>query len=211
MRTTLLVLVALTLSGCSGVFPGSRPYQPLDWEAAALAGSLKTAMPSDVVTDPAQYQGRLIHWVGVVDTFSVEAVGDSVFTRIEFEQHYYDYIEDFSIQDETMFVSPLGGGRFVYADARAGASVDSLRQSLSMGAASGNLGFVYGTLQAVRSGLPILTNGRIRFVPDRLFSTAIFRYDVRRDAEGRAVGTENGFPELTGIEFLKIAGPGQND
>ena len=168
-------------------------------------------MPSDVLANSERYEGELIHWVGIVDTFSVWTNGDSVFTEIRFEQHYYDYIEDFSIQTETMFVSPLGGGDFLYGHELAGVPADSVRQMLSVTAKPGDLGFAYGTFREIRNGLPYLDAVRVRFIPEKYFSTAIFKYDVQRDADGEVVADKRGFPVLTGLEILKLAGPGEND
>ncbi len=201
------VACVLVLGGCPPPGLGSRIYQPLDWEHPLLERATKTVMPSDVAADPAAYEGQLIHWVGLVDSVAVAARGDSVLAEVRFTQHYYDYVEDFGGQRETMFVSPLGSGRFVYSRVFTGVPADSVaafQRELVALAAPGNLGMVYGTVDgSLRDGLPHLSEGVARFVAARYVTTRTFSYDVERDAEGRVVGAPTDFPRVASLRFLR--------
>ncbi|MFQ5607150.1 MAG: hypothetical protein ACE5GA_04325 [Candidatus Zixiibacteriota bacterium] len=171
----------------------------------------KSILPSDVRSNFEAYQGQFTHWVGVIDTFMIESVQNYYVLTIVLDQKYYDYIEDFSIQQERMFVSPKGEGRYYYRKFLADIHPDSAKSELGVLAARQNLGFCYGEIVSLKDGDPVLRGGRIRFVHEAVYATNIFSYVVERDSLGRVVVGKDGFPSLVDFEVLKIAGPGKND
>jgi hypothetical protein len=162
-RCTILFLLATYVAGCAA---GSRAYKPMDWEAPLLQKADRSIFPSDVKAEPDKYQCQLFHWVGVVKDFSVTVEEGTVVYSILLNQKYYDYIEDYSIQTEIMFISPEGEGKFVCLGVAEGISAEELQKDLSTRATRGDLGFYYGVLAEVRDELPILERVAIRFIPE---------------------------------------------
>ena len=211
MRILVSILVtiqALFFLGCP--VASSRMYKPLDWEQPLLEKADKSIMPSDVKAAPEKYLGNAIHWVGIVDSFALPTRGDTIFSQVYLEQKYYDYIEDFSIQRETIFLSSHGEGKFVFNKDLVHAPLDTVLKALSVVAKRGALAFCYGTFTGLRNGIPVIQSSGIRFIPSEFYSTGILSYEVERDSTGRVVMRKNGFPELTNIRIIKIPGAGTN-
>jgi hypothetical protein len=79
----------------------SNPYKPDDWENPLLHIA------------PSLYADSFVHWIGLVKEVMInDSLGVSAIS-FTLEQKYWDYIEDYSIQDEVMFVSPPGEGDFI--------------------------------------------------------------------------------------------------
>lgn len=201
------IIVLLFITGCAS----SRPYKPLDWEQPYFESAEKSILPLDVMKDPEKYLNREIHWVGIIDTFWLETHVDTVIATVVLDQKYYDYIEDFSIQMEKIFLSPKGEGKFIHMKRMTSVSADTVRSGLRVVAEKGNLGFCYGTFVGMRDRMPIIEGGPIRFIHEKFFATNILSYEVERDREGNVVVEESGLPKLTNFEILKVAGPGKND
>ena len=112
----LLCGVALLMSGCPGLVPGSRIYQPLpQWEAKFFSQAQRTVFPDDVRQDPDGHSKTLVAWTGIVtaiEFFDTESSRVASFTATH---HYFDWIEDFGIQRERFFLSPRGEGVFAAA------------------------------------------------------------------------------------------------
>jgi len=65
--------------------------------------------PDDVRASPGEYKSTVILWSSIVRSVDVTGAG----VTITFEHHYWDFIEDFSIQKAIAFLSPRGEGLFV--------------------------------------------------------------------------------------------------
>lgn len=197
----------MSLSGCT-CLPGSRQYQPLDWEEPLLRGANKAILPSDVRKHPDLYVGQPIHWAGIVDTFTVSVQHDTVTFDLLLDQKFYDYIEDFGAQREKIFLSPYGEGLYHLRRTHVGASADTLRRALSVLAARGNLVFSYGMFRGLQDSLPVLTSTGARFIHRQFYSTEIFSYGVVRDSLGKVVLDSHGYPELSDYAIHKLPGEG---
>ncbi len=210
----IISLIALLFAGCKtfSPFPHSRNYEPLEWEKAYFDSSIKNVMPSDIVNSGNEYVNKQIHWVGIIDTFFVtnSDTDSSVIAKILFDQKFYDYIEDFSIQDERIFLSPKGDGKFEMVKVFNDLPSDSVKASLSFFTKDKSLGFCYGVYQYSENGMPVLEKGVIRFIPHFYYSTNIFSYDVERDSTGKIMTDKEGLPVLTDFKTLNLPGAGQN-
>ena len=91
----------------------SRSYKPDDWEKPYFDSSIKTAFPSDLVKFPEKYKDKLIHLIGTADSVYADTLGNFPIVHVLLDNKYWDYIEDYSIQDEVMFVSEKGEGKFL--------------------------------------------------------------------------------------------------
>lgn len=204
------LLMLLLSSGCVPFLPGSRQYQPADWESSLIEESNKLVMPDDVRSNPYLYLDALIHWVGIVDTVTFDSQDQEIISRIHLDQKYFDYIEDYSIQQEIFFLSPLGEGSFILEQRHENTSPDSLKNNLIKQIPSGSLAFCYGILTGVDNNIPIMEVVGFRVFDERAYSTNIWKYNIQRDELGNVIAEENGFPKIGTIEILSIPGPGAN-
>jgi len=115
--TILLALflagVAALTSGCPGLAPGSRAYRPLpQWEAKFAAQARRGVFPNDVRQKPDGFTNALVAWTGVITNIEYLAAPPPRFVRFTAVHHYFDWIEDISIQRERFFLSPRSEGAF---------------------------------------------------------------------------------------------------
>src|SRR2546425_254293 len=105
----VLLAVTLLLTGC----PSSRVYHPGDAnEQQIFSAARRDIFPEDVRTDVSRYRTQILLWSGIIrEVRPVETVqGPGM--EVLFEHHYWDFIEDYSIQKARAFLSPRGEGRF---------------------------------------------------------------------------------------------------
>lgn len=107
-RFLIVALFSVLLSGCPGVVPGSRMYTPSDPQEQQLhSDARRDVFPDDVRADHSRYESATLLWTGVIT--EVGGPGNAV---IAFEHHYWDFVEDYSVQKEIAFLSPRGEGKF---------------------------------------------------------------------------------------------------
>lgn len=116
-RTNLFALllagVAIFTSGCPGIGPGSRAYRPLpQWEAKFSVQARRDVFPNDVRQHPDSFTNTLVVWTGVITNIEVFSNVSPRVVRFTAVHHYFDWIEDISIQRERFFLSPRGEGAF---------------------------------------------------------------------------------------------------
>lgn len=188
----------------------SNNYKVDDWEKSLFNNSEKAVFPIDIKGDPNAFVGKLIHWIGVVQEISISSKNDSSTISILLENKYWDYIEDYSVQDEVMFISPKGGGQFSVL-VKSIKLTDSEIEYLKTFANDKKLLLCYGLLTPnEESETPILTAQGLKIVDYRLYSTKIFSYDIQRDKKNKVVKNKSGRTTLTNYQRLKVASPGQN-
>ena len=108
-----MVVIALTAVLVACPAPGSRSYQPIsDWERAEFERADRSIYPDDVRNDIAKYQSTVVAWTGIIKDVKVFQVEEGFDLYFLLEHHYYDWIEDFGIQQERIFLSPRGEGLF---------------------------------------------------------------------------------------------------
>jgi hypothetical protein len=195
-RLLLFIISPVAFSACAS----SRLYKPLPWETDLYKVHSKYPLPNEIQgTDSI----RSIQWVGIIDSFWVEGNDQASILFIRASHKYWDYIEDFSIQREKMFVSPLGGGSFIYRKSILNRPVDSTKYDMSRLAQKNNLGIFYGRTVPGPDSVPVLEGVRVRFIHRQYYSTRIWSYEFKKDSTG-AYRMEN-------FKELKLAGPGIND
>jgi hypothetical protein len=173
-----------------------------------LLGKITTALfPSDIKKNPPAYIDTPIHWIGIVKDVIILDSNNSSTVLFTLEQKYWDYIEDYSIQDEVMFLSPEGEGEF-HAVVQL-TLTDEEKQKLRKLPDEQTLFFCYGTIIADNT-LPAMKATYIKTVDYKYYSTKIFSYKIKRDDEGRVVTDKVGRPQPDDLKFLKVAGRGQN-
>src|SRR5271165_4049030 len=113
LRTLLLVGISMVMEGCPGLVPGSRAYQPLpQWEAKFFAQAKRGVFPNDVRQKPDEAVSTLVVWTGIITNIELLSDESSRFARFTVEHHYFDWIEDFSVQRARYYLSPRGEGTF---------------------------------------------------------------------------------------------------
>jgi hypothetical protein len=116
-RTSLFALllagVGILTIGCPGLAPGSRAYRPLpQWEAKFYSQARRDVFPNDVRQKPDGFTNTLVVWTGVITNIEYFADVSRRVVRFTAVHHYFDWIEDISIQRERFFLSPRGEGAF---------------------------------------------------------------------------------------------------
>jgi hypothetical protein len=105
-------IVVLT-TGCPGLVPGSRAYRPLpQWEAKFSAQANRTVFSNDVRQHPDSFTNTLVAWTGIITNIEYFTNASPHVVRFTAVHHYFDWIEDDSIQREKFFMSPRGEGSF---------------------------------------------------------------------------------------------------
>lgn len=136
-----------------------------------FAESQVDVFPDDVRAEPARHSETLVAWSGILR--SASWLSDARPTaRFRVEHHYWDWIQDLSIQKEWAFLSPRGEGN-IRCDKSSTRSKpgDSLPPL-------GSMAIVYGFPQSIDgdSGDVILRCEMISFVDERYYRTDIWDY-----------------------------------
>lgn len=167
----ITVLACITCIGCP-VGPYTRHYKPIsEWETKAFSKANREVYPNDVRGNFAAFDSARVAWPGIV--LKAEPKNQDSIIEIHFviQHHYYDWLEDFSIQQERIFLSPRGEGVFEttwWVQPTADTSV--IAQSV------GNMVIVYGIPSAVHDSSIVLDAYYIREIERKWFATDIFDY-----------------------------------
>lgn len=186
------------------LFMSSNYYKPDDWEKPYFDSSIKTAFPSDLVKSPEKYKGKSIHLIGIVDSVSVDENNRVTFLL---NNKYWDYVEDYSIQDEVMFVSEKGDGKFwVTVPDLSPEQLEEVKHF----PAEKKLFLVYGTFTEMSNNYPVLAAQQVKYIDYELYTTNVFSYEVMRNKSGDVAIDKKGKVQITNFKFLKVAKKGQN-
>ena len=186
------------------ILMSSNQYKPDDWEKPFYDSSIKTAFPSDLKKYPAKYLDKPIHLIGIVDSIYIDSSKTVTFLL---ENKYWDYIEDYSIQDEKMFVSAKGDGNFFVT--LSNISLDQI-ENFKRFPSEHKLFLVYGGFKELNNNIPVLTARQIKYFDYEIYTTTIFSYEIQRDKNGNVVTDKKGKVQTTNFKFLKVAKAGQN-
>lgn len=182
----------------------SNPYKPDSWEKPFYDSAIKAAFPSDLIKYPERYKDKSIHLIGVVDSVFVDENNRVTFLL---NNKYWDYIEDYSIQDEVMFVSEKGDGKFWVTLSEI--SPEQLEEAKRFPSEK-KLFLVYGIFKDVSNNYPVLTAQQVKYIDYELYTTNVFSYEVQRNKKGEIVTDKKGKVQMTNFKFLKVAKKGQN-
>ena len=185
----------------------SRSYKPDDWEKPYFDSSIKTAFPSDLIKFPEKYKDKLIHLIGITDSVYDDTLGTSLIVHVLLDNKYWDYTEDYSIQDEVMFVSEKGDGKFLVT--LTGITPEQF-ELLKRFPEEKKLLLVYGNFKETVDNYPVIAAQQIKFIDYEWYSEKIFSYEVKRDEDGNVETDKKGKVQTTNFHFFKIAGRGQN-
>ena len=169
MKNVLLIVTALFLSGC--VAPYSSLYSPADpQEAIAFKNSDRKVFPNDVRKNIDEYLSTEVAWTGVLKRVKVLSNSPKEIVKFTIEHHYWDWIEDHSIQKAVAFLSPRGEGMF--------SCIKSSRTQNTPIPPIGSMAIVYGYPIHVdpKSGEIVLKCKGISFTSKSWYSMKIWDY-----------------------------------
>jgi hypothetical protein len=175
VRSTVVIpLLTVALTGC----PHTRKYLPVKGpETEVHPQAQRTIYPDDVRKELSKYQETLVVWPGIITERSVKDLGRTYEVSATFEHHYYDWLEDFSIQKEKIFLSPTGEGSFQMTWRLLKKSTDTTVESAMDYTRLGTLGIAYGTPKSITpAGVVELEYKYIRLIGQEWYSTKIFQY-----------------------------------
>ena len=112
MRRVYPLIGLFLLTGCPPG-PYSKAYQgSSETERKLLTEARRDVYPDDVRKEPETFRKATLAWPGVVVSVEPDP-NDPLFSTVVVEHHYWDWIEDHSIQKAKAFLSPRGEGKFV--------------------------------------------------------------------------------------------------
>jgi|SRR5688572_17164121 len=190
--------------GKGKLIKSSNSYKPDSWEKQYYESSLTSVFPSDLVKHSDKYSEKLIHLIGIIDSVNIDS---NMNTTIRLENKFWDYIEDYSIQDEKMFISEKGDGLFLVTIPKATPEIFYFCKKLQ---SEKKLFLVYGEFKGLSNKIPLLLAQQIKYVDYEFYTTKVFSYEIERDKNGEVVTDKSGRPRLANFRFLKIATAGQN-
>jgi hypothetical protein len=154
MRISQLAVLVSLLCLLSGCFPHTRAYHPVSsWEKREFDRANRNVFPDDVRAAPSDHQNTIVVWPGIILDNKFIEHADQIEIQFMLEHHYYDWLEDFSVQREKIFLSPRGEGLF-----RTSWFIkkESNLEEMKKFAGPGNLIIVYGTPTQVNDDKSIL-------------------------------------------------------
>jgi hypothetical protein len=174
MKIAAAAFVVLSCLACIGcpIGPYTRGYKPIsEWEKTAFTKANRQIYPNDVRGDFAAFDSARVAWPGIVLKAEPKNRDSVIEIHFVIQHHYYDWLEDFSIQQERIFLSPRGEGVFEttwWVQPTADTSV--ITQSV------GNMVIVYGIPASIRDSIIVLNAYYIREIERKWFATDIFDY-----------------------------------
>lgn len=171
VKLFVVVMTCLTLSGCP-IGPYSRLYKPIsEWEESAFKKADREIFPNDVREGFASHDSSRVAWPGIIVGASPKKTDSTLEVRFVIEHHYYDWIEDFSIQQERIFLSPRGEGVF---ETTWNLKPDS--DTVEVAESIGKMIIVYGIPSAINDSVIQLSAYYVRVIDRQWFATDIMDY-----------------------------------
>ena len=218
MKFLLSIILLLTLSSCLqnnnpniGLASSAR-YKPINpGEDEALKKADKSILPQDVKNAKQSFDNISVVWTGIVEKMEIYKTKDETIVDIYLQHRYYDFIEDFSIQQEKMFVSPFGEGKFILRkQMNPQIPIEELKAELPKAVFKECFLITYGKIGKPEKDIPILEYENMRIVFPENYATNIFSYKFERDKNNNLVLDENKEPKQTEFKMLKVASEGRN-
>jgi hypothetical protein len=123
MAPLRFLLLLLLLTGCPAAYTATYEGGS-DTERELLAEARRDIYPDDVRKDPETFRTTTLAWPGIVMSARPDP-SDTGMSEVVIEHHYWDWMEDHSIQKAKAFLSPRGEGAFVcHAERRTVPSIE---------------------------------------------------------------------------------------
>jgi hypothetical protein len=171
--TVVCIALLLLLSGCPP-FPHTNDYQPIsDWEQREFDEASRDVYPDDVRENLEQYESTVVAWPGIILESTIEEREEDIEVVLLLEHHYYDWLEDYSVQRERIFLSPRGEGLFKTSwSLKKDADLDEIREV----SGPGDLAIVYGRPERIEGDMVLVRSTYVRAIDRQWYTTEILDY-----------------------------------
>jgi hypothetical protein len=124
-----------------------------------------------VRADFTAHDSARVAWPGIVLSVTPKNLDSAIELHFVIQHHYYDWLEDFSIQQERIFLSPRGEGVFETTWwVQPTVDTSTLVQSV------GNMVIVYGIPSFIHDSVIVVNAYYIREIERKWFAADIFDY-----------------------------------
>jgi len=124
-----------------------------------------------VRADFEKYDSLRAAWPGIILNAEVRPTDSAIALDLLVEHHYYDWIEDFSVQQEKIFLSPRGEGLF-----RTTWWLKLDADTAKLAQTEGDMAIVYGIPTALEDSVVVLKAYYVRLIDKQWFATDIMDY-----------------------------------
>lgn len=168
LRAAFLVLIAVSFVAC--FVPHTKRYEPKgDQETQLFPKARRDVYPEDVRKDLNAFDREVLLWTGIVKSVGPEQDGQRL--RMRIEHHYWDWLEDYSVQREIAFLSPRGEGMFA-CDFRPNANLQHEEV-----ARVEDMAIIYGTPHEIANdGMILMACPYYKTLRRELYATDVFSY-----------------------------------
>lgn len=132
----LWLFMLILATACTGHYKPFTQSEQAEYDKAS-----RNIYPDDVRLDPTKYSDTLVVWPGIIVETSLEESSEQLLVTFVLEHHYFDWLDDSSIQKERYFFSARGEGQFQLTWTF---KPDSNRENFRRWTAPGVLLIVYG-------------------------------------------------------------------
>jgi len=154
-------------------------YHPFsEWEMDEMNKANLWVYPNDVRPNIVNYFDTLVAWPGLIKEDSFYRSDDQVVLELLLEHRYYDWLEDYGMQREKIFLSPRGEGLFKTTWLLKPEAADiGMFNILKKTTAKGNLVIVYGYPDSItEDSIVFLKSTYIRPFPKGYFRCDMIDY-----------------------------------
>ena len=164
-----------TLLSISCIAPHTTMYHPVsEMESLSYQKSDRKIYPNDVRVNLKAYKEKMVAWPGVIKAGHLVYSDSTPQIHLVVQHHYYDWLEDYSIQREIFFLSPRGEGK-ITTNWPLKRAFDSVTINKAM--APGNMVIIYGfPYDIVDDSIIVVKSTYIRGIDKQWFRTDIMDY-----------------------------------
>ena len=162
-------------------FPHTSDYQPIsDWEQTEFDKARRDVYPDDVRENLEQYESTVVAWPGIILESTIEEREEDIEVTFVLEHHYYDWLEDYSVQREKIFLSPRGEGLFKTSWLlKKDADLAEIREA----SGPGNLAIVYGIPERMDADAVVVKSTYVRAIDEQWYTTEMLDYGRSGETE----------------------------
>jgi hypothetical protein len=176
-KVSLSMSVMYLFLCCSPILaPHTKPYHPYsEWEVDEYKKANVNIFPDDVRKDINTFKDTVIAWPGIIQTQELKRYEDKVDVELVLEHHFYDWLEDYGLQKEKIFLSPQGEGLFTTIwSLRSDVNLEEWNRMVNIG----DLAIVYGYPDSINlDSIISIRSTYIRSFPRDYYCTDILDYD----------------------------------
>jgi hypothetical protein len=161
-----------SLSGCTTRY---KPVSPR--EAEVFSRSTFNIYPDDVRKNLAAHRDATMAWAGILKSIEFGDDAENPYSKFVVEHHYFDWLDDSSVQKAHFFLSPRGEGLFQATwPMKKEWDLNAMRQQV----VPGSMFVVYGKPKAVKDNIIDLGQAEYaRMISKEFYTTEKLDYGRR--------------------------------